>query len=521
MKDRQPPANRHSSRSTHFLRPLAESTNRLKFAPCKFSAFRNVKKITRPGSVVLVLAGVLYLVGCKPRSESLTPEQAREIAKEAYIYGFPLVMNYKTMYLNAIDKNSGDYKGEFNQVACEARLYTPEDKAIVTVNADTPYCMFWSDIRDEPLVFSVPDVDSGRYYSFQFIDLYTHNFAYLGSLTQGNKAGKYLIATENWEGEVPDGIADVFRCETGIFFTIVRTQLIDAEDLKNVERLQQQYQVQLLSEYLGKNPIKKDRSNAFPAWVEGSQFSEASFQYLDVMLDLIDPIAEELPLIGEFKKLGLGTEDDFDLTKLDPEVRSAIEQGVKDGFVEMEAFIKSQSGDPLGSSKIFGTRKALERSARENYGFENIYLIRAVAAHLGIYGNSASEAIYPAFLVDGDGKPMNASEGDYTLTFGPSQLPPVRAFWSLTMYDGKTQLLVDNPLNRYLINSSMKDDFVWNEDGSLTIYLQNKSPGKGLQGNWLPAPDGPFYAIMRLYGPTEAVLNGVWTSPKIVKQSDN
>lgn len=470
--------------------------------------------------VIFTLAGVLCLSGCEHRKETVTPEQARGIAKEAYIYGFPLVMNYKTLYLNAVDQNSGDYKGEFNEVSCEARLFTPADKAIVTPNSDTPYCMFWSDIRDEPLVFSVPDVDPERYYSFQFIDLYTHNFAYLGSLTQGSKAGKYLVAMENWEGEVPEGIADVFRCETGIFFTIVRTQLFDATDLKNVKNLQNQYSVRSLSEYLGKTPIKTERNDEFPAWSEGSQFSEASFKYLDVMLDLIDPIAEERPLMEEFKKLGLGAEGAFDIDKFEPEMQDAIKQGVKDGFAEMEAFIEAHSSDPLGSAKIFGSRRSLEKSARENYGFDNIYLIRAVGAHLGIYGNSASEAVYPAFLVDADGRPMDGSESNYTLTFGPNQLPPVRSFWSLTMYDGKTQLLVDNPLDRYLINSSMKDGLVRNDDGSLTIYLQSESPGEKLQANWLPAPSGPFYCIMRLYGPTEAVQTGAWVSPKMLRQSE-
>ena len=468
--------------------------------------------------LLLTLVSILPFPGCKKPIEKLTPNEAREIAKEAYTYGFPLIMNYKTMYLKTIDKNSSDYQGDINQLSCDARLYTPEDKAIVTPNADTPYCMFWSDVRDEPVVFSVPEVDAKRYYSFQFIDLYTHNFAYLGSLTKGNKAGKYLVALESWEGEIPKGITDVFRCETGMFFTIVRTQLIDTNDLNNVKDLQNQYQLQTLNEYLGKISVKKHRNDTFPIWVEGEQFSEASFKYLDTMLKLIDPIEKEKTLLEKFKKLGLGTKEGFDISNFDSETQEAIKQGVKDGFAEMEAFIKTNSTDPLGSAKIFGSRAYLERSAKENYNLENIYLIRAVGAHLGIYGNSASEAIYPAFLVDADGHPMDASKNRYTLTFGPNQLPPVKSFWSLTMYDGKTQLLVDNPLDKYLINSKMKDSFVSNKDGSVTLYMQNESPGEKLEANWLPAPNGPFYCIMRLYGPSDEVLQGAWVSPKMVKR---
>src|SRR5690606_28478915 len=183
----------------------------------------------------------------------------------------------------------------------------------------------------------------------------------------------------------------------------------------------------------------------------------------------------------------------------------------------MEAFIKEQSSDPLGSTKVFGTRKFLEQSAKENYGFENAHLIRAVGAYLGIYGNSAGEATYPMYLTDINGQALDASGNKYTLTFESAQMPPVRAFWSITMYDGKTQLLVDNPLDKYLVNSTTTDDFVKNPDGSTTIYIQKDSPGKDLEANWLPAPDGPFYSVMRLYGPKEAVLQGEWKNPAMIK----
>ncbi|WPR75194.1 DUF1254 domain-containing protein [Algoriphagus sp. NG3] len=468
----------------------------------------------------LILPVIIFLVGCQQSNKKLTAAEAQRIAKEAYIYGFPLVMNYKTLYVNAIDKNSGDYKGEINTLSCNARVYTPDDKAIVTPNSDTPYCMFWSDIRDEPVVFSVPEVDSLRYYSFQFIDLYTHNFSYIGSLTKGNKAGKYLVAQESWEGEIPEGITEVIQSETGIFFTIVRTQLFDADDLDNVENLQEQYQLQTLSEYLGSPATKKEHSDEFPEWVEGEQFSEASFKYLDAMLKLIgNPIEKEKSLWEDFAKLELGTAKGYSLNNFDEEIQNAIKQGVKDGFAEMEAFIKENSADPLGSANIFGSRDFLEKSAKENYDYDDIHLIRAVGAHLGIYGNSASEAIYPAFFVDAEGNPLDASKGKYTLTFAPNQMPPVKSFWSLTMYDGKTQLLVHNPLDKYLVNSTMKDAYVSNDDGSITFYIQHDSPGENLEANWLPAPNGSFYCIMRLYGPTEAVIDGTWVSPKMVKQN--
>jgi hypothetical protein len=463
------------------------------------------------------LSLLIFIHSCGPPDQELSFEEAKSIAKEAYLYGLPLVLNYKTLYANVIDKNSGDYKGEFNEISCESRLYTPEDKAIVTVNSDTPYCMFWIDLKEEPVVFTVPELEPDRYYSFQLVDLYTHNFAYIGSLTTGSQAGNYLVTTNDWSGNVPEGITEVLRTETPIFFTIVRTQMMDTHDLGRVQEIQNQYQMQTLSAYQGESSSPEKRNIEFPVWQEGDQFTEAAFNYLDFVLKLIQPVEKEKPLMERMAKLGIGTEKGFDINNFKVEVQGAILKGVNDAFSEMEAFITKTNSDPLGSSKIFGTRKFLEKSAQDNYGHDNIHMIRAVGAYLGIYGNSGSEAIYPFYMIDKEGQPLNASQHNYTLTLHPDNLPPVKAFWSLTMYDGKSKLLVDNLIDRYLINSNMMDDFARNPDGSITIYLQKNSPGKALEANWLPAPDGAFYCVMRLYGPKEEVLTGEWSNPPIEK----
>jgi hypothetical protein len=453
--------------------------------------------------------------------ETLMPDDAQFIAKKAFVWGFPIVMNYKTMFSYAIDENNPDYKGPFNQVACEARLFTPDDKAVVTPNADTPYCMYWMDVRAEPVVLSVPQLGPERFYHFQLIDLYTHNFAYIGTLTTGNETGSFLIAGPDWDGETPEGITDVIRSESGFVFNVTRTQLFGPDDLEKVKNIQDGYGLQLLSEYTGTEaPAAKPMPDFLP-WAEGAQFDGRFFDYLDLMMALLEePANGDEAMWADLARIGVGTEDTFDFAALPVETQKALEAGLKEGFAEIEAFIAKNSSDPQMSAKLFGTRTFLEEIAKENFQLDRVDLLRSVAAHMGLYGNSGAEALYPTYLTDADGKPLDASANSYTLTFKADAMPPVKAFWSLTMYDGKTQLFIKNPLERYVLNSTMTEQFEMEDDGSLVLHISKESPGPELESNWLPAPDGPFYAVMRLYGPEkEALAGGSWSPPPLVNVS--
>lgn len=476
--------------------------------------------MARTPFLIALFTILILLSGCRQETE-VTPDEAREIAREAYIYGFPMVVNYKTMYLYTLNAESPEYKGPFNFMGCDARLLTPEDKVVVTPNADTPYCMFWADIRNEPVVISVPGMEPERFYHFQLIDMNTHNFAYLGTLTTGNGDGQYMITGPGFKGDVPEGIDKVIPCETDFFFCVVRTQMMNDQDLANVARIQEQYQIETLNEYLGKVSPAAGELEEVPVWNEGDQFTSRAFVYLDAMLRYMDPVEDEIMLRRRIARLGIGGRDGFDPDRFDEEVRKAIDEGVEQGFGEIEAFLAGNSTDPLMSAKIFGTREFLQNSAQTNFGHPDLYLIRAAAAHMGLYGNSGKEAIYPAYLVDVNGNPLNAALGSYTLTFPAGDFPPVESFWSLTMYDAATQLFIHNPLDRYLLNSNMADNFVIGGDGSLTLYISSESPGPELEPNWLPAPDGPFYAVMRLYGPGEAALSGEWKNPPMQKSDEN
>jgi len=448
----------------------------------------------------------------------VTPEEAEAIAREAYVWGFPMVMNFKTLYNYVIDTSNPEYKGPFNQVSCVARLFTPEDRAVVTPNADTPYCMFWLDLRAEPQVLSVPEMEPERFYHFQLVDLYTHNFAYVGTLTTGNDAASFLIAGPDWQGGQPVGIEEVMSSESEMVFVVTRTQLFGSDDLERVKQLQAAYELQPLSSFLGTEPPSAPPMPDFPVWQEGAQFDERFFGFLDFMMTLLEaPAPGREDLWQRLSQLGIGT-GDFDFAALPPETQEAMNAGREAGFADIEAFIAEYSGDPLVSGKLFGTRRFLEHSAATNFQSDDIDILRSVAAHMGLYGNSAAEAIYPTFLIDADGNRLDGSTHSYTMTFADGQLPPVKAFWSLTMYDGATQLFIDNPINRYLLNSTMTDDFRFNDDGSLTLLVQKDPPEDSWAGNWLPAPDGRFYLVMRLYGPGTEALDGTWTPPPAVRE---
>lgn len=444
-------------------------------------------------------------------AQTLTPEAARAIAKEAYIYGFPLVDNYRVMHSFFEARSGKEFKAPWNQIHNESRVFSPDDKTIQTPNSDTPYSQIGTDLRAEPLVITVPAVEKARYYSLQFIDLYTFNYAYVGSRATGSEAGSYLLAGPGWRGEKPEGIKAVIRSETELGWVQFRTQLFNPGDIEGVKRVQSGYKVQPLSAFLGKPapPAAPVIEFVKPLTPAAQKTSPEFFRVLDFALGFCPTHPSETEVRARFTKLGIGT-GTFDLSKLSLEVRDALEQGMADAWDEFAAFKKAQIDTGLKTaSDGFGTREYMR----------NDYLSRMASAVLGIYGNSKEEAVYPAYYGDAEGAPLDTSKHRYELRFAPGQLPPVNAFWSLTMYEMPASLLYANPLNRYLINSTMLPNLKRDADGGLTIYIQNESPGQEREPNWLPAPKSPFFAVMRLYWPKDEVLSGQWKAPMLQRMT--
>jgi hypothetical protein len=477
--------------------------------------------------VAIFAASASLITGCQkkddPISQAAMKNNARNIAapgiaetkaiaEEGFIYGLPIVMNYAVMYEYAVDRTSGQFKAPFNEIKNEPRVYTYKDTAIVTPNSDTPYSFLWMDLRAEPLVLSVPAVEKGRYYAVQLEDGNTFNFGYIGSRATGNEAGDYLVAGPDWKADAPPGIQKVFHSTTQFALAGYRTQLFNPADMPNVIKVQAGYKVQPLSAYLKQPAPPAAPAIEFPK-IDKEMVKTRFFEYLDFALQFAPPGPEEQAIREKLARIGVGAGKTFDFQDLSPEHKAEVALGMKDGDAKIKQFLATGLKQINGWTVVsaFGDRAF----------FHGDWMLRAVGAVSGIYGNDAVEAVYPVTKALATGEELDGSKHNYTLTFAKGQFPPVNAFWSVTMYDGKTQLLIENPISRYLINSPMLPKLKKNADGSLTLYIQKDSPGKAKESNWLPAPNGPIYLVMRLYWPkTEppSILppgEGTWQPPAI------
>ena len=461
----------------------------------------SLSRRTFVGATVFTLAAPRLALS----AQSVTPAEARAIAKEAYVYGYPMVDGYRVQYEYFVNRQNPEFKASWNRIRNIPRVYTPEDKAIVSPNSDTPYSMVGMDLRNEPIVLTVPQIEKNRYFSVQLIDLYTFNFDYIGSRTTGNDGGSFLIAGPHWKGGTPKGVKKVFHSETDLALAVYRTQLFNPDDIDNVKKVQAGYKVQTLSEFLGEAAPKPAPAIDFvkPLTPETQKTSPDFFNVLNFILKFCPTNFSEKELMARFGRIGIGEGKTFDARS--PEMKAAIEQGMADAWAEFADFKKDRfDAGQVTSGDVFGTRQYLK----------NNYLYRMAAGVIGLYGNSKQEAMYPFYGVDSNKHPLSGANR-YTVRFAAGKLPPVNAFWSLTMYEMPQSLLVANPINRYLINSPMLPQLKRDADGGITLLIQSESPGKEKEANWLPAPKGPFVMAMRLYWPKPEALEGQWTAPPL------
>lgn len=467
-----------------------------------------MKKIFLP----LLMITSLSFVACTQQQKKITPEEARLIAEEAYIFAYPMLEHYKMMFAMAMYPESGAYLAPFNVLFNNPALNGPGDTIIVRPNNDTFYSAVWFDLSGQPQILKVPAITDGRYYSFQIIDMYTHNIDYVGTRKTGFDAGAFMFAGPDWNGETPDGISKLIRSEGNYLLALARTQVFGPDDVENTKALINKYTVESLNSYLGMAEAAVIRENPEIPPYDPGKVKDANFiGYFNALMAQSEVHPTEAALFKKFARIGIEPGKPFNPDNYDPEIIAAINEGIKAGrdkFIDESSRLGQRKNGWQLVSGAFGTREAMQGK----------YLTRAAAAYFGLWGNDLEEAFYPETTYDADGEELNGSKQAYVLHFNAGEIPPAKAFWSLTMYKLPQQLLIENEIDRYVISSNTKG-LQYNDDGSLDIYIQVENPGEEKVSNWLPAYNGPFSLQTRIYWPEQESLKPLYVMPAVQKNN--
>lgn len=452
-----------------------------------------------------------FTLGVSASAQKISDQEAYEIARDAYVYAYPIVTMDVSMRqsTNVPNANTIPLRAPINQFA-HARTYPrAEDRDVVRYNFDTLYSPVWLDLAREPIVLSVPDT-AGRYYLLPMLDMWTDVFSVIGSRTTGTKAGNFALVAPNWQGKLPAGATKIVA-PTSTIWILGRTQTNGPADYDNVHKVQNGYRLTPLSRW-GKSytppastPLDPAVDNKTSPVVQVNKMDGvAMLGRLASLMAKYPPHANDYPILFRMRQIGLEPGKPFDASKLDPALVKTINTAAKDALVDLEQSGKSGAGIGLHVNGWF-----YQTSTVGTYG--TAYKLRGMGTLIGLGVNLPEDAVYPASFVDGEGKPYSGANR-YVLHFDKGKLPPANAFWSVTLYD-KDGFQAPNAINRFALGD--RDKLTFNADGSLDIYIQNASPGPDKEANWLPAPAGEFNLAMRLYSPQRAALDSSWTPPPV------
>jgi hypothetical protein len=435
-------------------------------------------------------------------------QEAYDIGFDAYIYFYPLVtMDVTRRQMTNVEAGKIEGSGPMNSIS-NARSFPPADfRTVVRPNFDTLYSVAWLNLTGGPVVVSVPDT-GGRYYLLQMLDMWTDTFSSPGKRTTGTGAGNFAIVPRCWNGTLPAGVTRI-ESPTPYVWIVGRTQTNGTSDYEAVHKIQDGFKITPLSRW-GKEPQPVNETldpsvdmKTPPLRQVNSMPASAFFTYAAELMKVNPPHITDQSIIARMKRIGIEPGKSFDFNKLDPSVQQALDKAAVDGLKEMTGKV------PTIAKVVNGWQMNIDPMGV--YG--NYYLKRAIISMLGLGANPPEDAIYPALMADANGHPLN---GNYTyiLHFNASELPPVNAFWSITMYDAEG-FQVANSLNRFSIGDV--DNLTYNKDGSLDIYIQHDSPSLDKESNWLPSPTGPISIVMRMYSPRREALDGTWVPPAIMR----
>jgi hypothetical protein len=418
----------------------------------------------------------------------------RDIATRAYIYGYPLVLIEAT--------RAGQPVNQFTHVPQFPR---PDTRKVIRPNADTLYSMAWLDLSREPILIYVPD-SGGRFYLLQFMDAWTETFADPGKRTTGTAEAWFALVGPGWTGALPQGVKRI-DSPTNIVWLLGRTQTNGAADYGNVHAFQKGMRITPLSAYPN-GEQKLGSALAFgsagdttpPDQVKAMQPTDFFAAFAKAM-KANPPHAADAAMVRDLARIGIVPGEDFDASKLTAEQLQAINEGARAASARLESF----------GSKSTAVKPGWDTFIRNVGRYGTDYVSRAITARLAVGANPPEDAVYLSTFADGSGQPLSGSSR-YLMHFEKAELPPVRAFWSLTAYD-KDGYFIANPISRYAIGD--RDPLKFNSDGSLDLYVQSENPGSDRESNWLPCGHGPFNLTIRLYWPEEPILSGAWHPPTV------
>lgn len=452
------------------------------------------------------IAGILALLPTFSQA-AITPEEAEAIATDVYIYAYPLVtMDATKNVMTNVMEPTGN-KAPVGQFA-NAKTYPNASFTDITApNADTLYSTAWLDVGKEPYILHVPN-EEGRYYLMPMLSAWTDVFASPGTRTTGTEAQDFAITGPNWTGQLPEGMKE-FKSPTNLVWILGRTYCTGTpEDYTKVHDIQKQYSITPLSSY--RKPYTPPQGVINPAIDMKTAVREqvnkmdaaTYFKRFSELLTNNPTSPNDTDLIAKMQKIGIQLGQTYDLSKVDPSLIKSIENAPKLGIEKIIAHSKT-SGTQVNGWLVTDKTGA--------YGTD--YLQRAAVTFIGLGANLPQDAVYPFTNVDSNGQPLKGSN-HYVIHFAKDETPPVNGFWSLTLYNDKF-FFFNNPLNRYTL--SPRNSLKYNEDGSLDLYIQNESPDKDKESNWLPAPADDFVLMLRFYWPKASLLDGKWTLPLVKK----
>jgi hypothetical protein len=440
---------------------------------------------------------------------TISEKDAHSIGVAAYVYFYPLVtMDLTRKQLTNVAKAEGLHT-PMNTFVSLATFPPADMKVVVRPNFDTLYSSAWLDLTKEPMIVSVPDTH-GRYYLLPMLDMWTDVFASPGWRTTGTQAGDYAVVPPGWSGSLLAGVVRI-DAPTPYVWIIGRIKTDGPPDYDVVHKIQADLKVTPISRWgMAAEPVVGTVEpgvdmKTTPKIAVDTMPAGKFFAYAAEILKLQPPHVTDQPILAQMQRIGIERGKSFDIDKLDPTIKSALESAPEAALKLMTWKLRSIARVENGWSMNTDTMGV--------YG--NYYLKRAMVTQVGLGANLPEDAIYPLNLGDETGKPLDGANA-YIVHFEKGATPPVNAFWSITLYDTEGYQ-VPNSLNRFAVSSWMP--FKYDPDGSLDIYFQNASPGAEKEANWLPAPKGPFNLTMRLYAPKSDALTGKWNPPPVMKEA--